>query len=98
MGGSEEERGGQDMERGGRGMGNEEAGETGNGEGRGRPFMPPPSPFFFLHFEQGQHLLPPLSFLFEWGQHLLPLFLFVLFRTGGSMCCPHFFPFRIGAV
>ena len=92
MGGSEEERGGQDMEWGGRGMGNEEAGETGNGEGRGRPFMPPPSLFFFLHFERGQHLLPLCLFFSIRGSTCCPPFL--SFLNGGSTCCPCFFSFR----
>ena len=94
MGGSEEERGGQDMERGGRGMGSEEAGETGNGEGRGRRFMPPPSLFFYSSFRTGAALAAPVSFRFEWGQRVLPPFLF--FSNRGSTCCPPFLSFLNG--
>jgi len=52
----------------------------------------------FFSFPTGAALAAPVSLHFEWGQHLLPPFLLVL--NGGGVCptrCPHFFRFRSGA-
>ena len=96
--GSEEERGGWERERGGKGRGNEDAGEL----GRGRPFVPPPSPFSFQEptrrTRRCKNHTPPRS------SSIIPPrcggggeFLFKRGRVNPTRR-PRFFSFRTGAV